>query len=80
MVRVVAAQECRHVLQVRVPDRVRWRCSEVSAYALAQEEAQIPVLEAFACDALASDVVLGAAVVDIAEIVALHAAATDVVA
>ena len=78
--RVVAAQEYWYVLQVRAWEPVRWKRSEVSAYALAQEEAQIPVLEAFACDALASDVVLGAAVVDIAEIVALHAAATDVVA
>lgn len=78
MVRVVAAQEYWYVLQVRAWEPVRWKRSEVSAYALAQEEAQIPVLEAFACDALASE--KDAAVVGIADIAVLHAVAAHVVA
>jgi hypothetical protein len=74
---VVAAQECWHVFQVRVSEPVRWKRSAVFACALAWvEEAQFPVLEAFARALASEEEGAVGTVVDIADTAALHAVAS----
>ena len=73
---VVAAQECWHVFQVRVSEPVRWKRSAVFACALAWvEEAQFPVLEAFARALASEEEGAVGTVVDIADTAALRAVA-----